>query len=107
MLGAASFLAALLSSPGPYVLVNATGAPIEQLAIRPADEGASWRPLGPGSMPRNARMSMPSPGGDLCAFDLRGSIGGTVLTWSSVNLCDVKVVTLNRRPDGTLWVDYD
>ena len=28
-------------------------------------------------------------------------------TWSSVNLCDVRSVTLNRRPDGTLWVDYD
>jgi hypothetical protein len=50
---------------------------------------------------------MPAPGGQICAFDLRASTGGAPATWSSVNLCDVKTVTLNRRSDGTLWVDYD
>ena len=50
---------------------------------------------------------MPAPGGELCAFDIRAKVDGAEFTWPSVNLCDVRSVTLNRRPDGTLWVDYD
>ena len=36
-----------------------------------------------------------------------GEVGDATREWTDVNLCDVKVVTLNRRSDGTLWVDYD
>ena len=108
MVGVALLLAAALSTPGPFVLVNGTGAAIDQLSIRPADGGSEWRPLGSGgAIPGGARAAMPSPGGLLCAFDLRGRVAGANVTWPSVNLCDVKSVTLNRRPDGTLWVDYD
>nr|WP_314447053.1 hypothetical protein [uncultured Sphingomonas sp.] len=107
MVGAAFLLAAAVSAPGPFVLVNRAGAVLESIAMRPADGTVGWRSLAPGSLPAGARASMPSPGGQLCAFDLRGRINGAEVTWTSVNLCDVRTVTLNRRSDGTLWVDYD
>jgi hypothetical protein len=106
MVGAVLLLAAVFSTPGPYALVNGTGAAIETLSIRPADRARDWRPLG-GPLAAGARADMPSPGGDLCAFDLRARVAGTDVVWPSVNLCDVRSVTLNRRPDGTLWIDYD
>jgi hypothetical protein len=108
MVGAIALYAlALLSEPGPFVLANGTGVRLEELSIRPADGAGQWRPLGAGTIAAGARAAMPAPGGQLCAFDLRASTGGAPATWSSVNLCDVKTVTLNRRSDGTLWVDYD
>jgi hypothetical protein len=107
MVGAALLLAAVLSTPGPFALVNKAGATLEALSIRPADSSGSWRPLGGGVVPSGARAAMPAPGGDLCAFDLRATLADTVVIWPSVNLCEVRTVTLNRRPDGTLWVDYD
>ena len=42
-----------------------------------------------------------------CAFDLQATLpDGRVVVWSGVNLCDAKVVTLNRSAGGDLWVDY-
>jgi hypothetical protein len=42
-----------------------------------------------------------------CAFDLQASLpDGRTVVWPGVNLCDAKVVTLNRRAGGELWVDY-
>jgi hypothetical protein len=107
MVGAALLLAAVLSTPGPYVLVNGTGATIEALSIRTADESGQWRSLPTGPLPARAGLSLPAPGGELCAFDVRGRLAGNDVIWPSVNLCDVRTVTLNRRPDGILWVDYD
>jgi hypothetical protein len=107
MVGAALLLAAAFSTPGPFALVNSTGAALEALSIRPADGSNTWRALGGGTLAAGARAAMPSPGGQLCAFDLRATIAGSDVVWSSVNLCDVRTVTLNRRSDGTLWVDYD
>jgi hypothetical protein len=107
MVGAALLLVAVVSTPGPFALVNNAGATLESLSVRPADASNSWRPLGKGAVPAGARAAMPSPGGDLCVFDIRATVANAVMTWSSVNLCDVRSVTLNRRPDGTLWVDYD
>ena len=106
MVGAALLLAAAFSTPGPFTLVNGTGTTITALSIRAADGRGSWRALG-GPFVAGQRSAMPSSGGDLCAFDLRARVDGAEFTWSSVNLCDVRSVTLNRRPDGTLWVDYD
>ncbi|GLR48760.1 hypothetical protein [Sphingomonas astaxanthinifaciens] len=106
MLGAV-FLAAWLSTPGPFVLVNGTGSGLTQIAIRQSSSSGVWKPLGGGALSPGARASEPAPGGELCAFDIRGKAGDTLVTWQSVNLCDVKVVTLNRRSDGTAWVDYD
>ena len=107
MVGAALLLAAAFSTPGPFALVNGTGTTMQSLSIRPADGTSGWRALGGGPLPTTARMAIPSQGGQLCAFDLRASMSGTDVTWPSVNLCDVRTVTLNRRSDGTLWVDYD
>ena len=43
-----------------------------------------------------------------CAFDLQATLpDGRVVVWSGVNLCDAKVVTLNRDSNGVLWIDYD
>ncbi|WP_338504808.1 hypothetical protein V6R86_12125 [Sphingomonas kaistensis] len=106
MAGAALLLALALSAPGPFTLVNGTGTTITSLSIRAADGRGNWRALG-GPFVARQRSPMPAPGGDLCAFDLRARVDGAEFTWSSVNLCDVRSVTLNRRPDGTLWVDYD
>lgn len=107
MVGVALLLAAALSTPGPFTLVNGTGATIQTLSIRAADGAGGWRSLGGGPMPASARLAVPSQGGQMCAFDLRARIAATDVIWPSVNLCDVRTVTLNRRPDGTLWVDYD
>jgi hypothetical protein len=99
--------AVLLSSPGPFVLANGSSAGLEQIVIRQSDEKSPWKALGPGALAPGARISLPSPGGELCAFDIRAKVGAETLTWANVNLCDVKVVTLRRRADGTRWVDYD
>ena len=107
MVGALLLLLASLGSPGPFVLVNRAGAPLDSLTIRPADGSAKWRTLGVSGVPAGASVSVPAPGGELCAFDLRARLSGSDVVWSSINLCDVRTVTLNRRPDGTLWVDYD
>ena len=106
MVGAALLLVAVFSTPGPYTLVNGTGTTLTTLSIRAADGRGKWTTLS-GPLVARQRSAMPSPGGDLCAFDIRGRVDGAEFTWSSVNLCDVRSVTLNRRPDGTLWVDYD
>lgn len=43
-----------------------------------------------------------------CAFDLQATLpDGRIVVWPRVNLCEAKVVTLNRGADGSLWVDYD
>lgn len=42
-----------------------------------------------------------------CAFDLQATLpDGRTVVWSGVNLCEAKVVTLNRGASGELWVDY-
>ncbi|GAA4014280.1 hypothetical protein GCM10022280_10870 [Sphingomonas swuensis] len=97
---------ALWSTPGPFTLVNGTGGPLGALSIRMTNEKGAWRPLGPG-LAAGARALETSPGGEDCAFDIRAESAGKTLVWTAVNLCDVRVVTLSRGRDGTLWVDYD
>lgn len=100
----------LLAMPGAalaaeVVVVNQTGAAITALSIRPY-KGADWQPI-EGALSTGARRSI-SGQGDICAFDIRAKLaGGGEATWPGVNFCETKVVTLNRRPDGTAWADYD
>ena len=101
--------AALASAPaiadaGNFTIVNGTGKPVSAVAIRRAGtEG--WQPL-QAAPPAGARAFVPFSDPD-CAFDIRASVGGTVVVWPGVNLCEMKSVTLNRNASGAIWVDYD
>ncbi|MEO6199179.1 MAG: hypothetical protein ABIO68_04500 [Sphingomicrobium sp.] len=67
-------------------------------------ETDGWKPLGASSTP-GASQSVKFSDRD-CVFDIRAYSGGTPVTWASVNLCDVKSVTLMSDSAGS-WVDDD
>ena len=107
------FAAALIAAPAspvlaqasPFVLVNGTGNDVGEVQVRRAGT-QEWRKL----------ATAPSAGGrgnvDFkdpdCAFDLQASVPGVgPVTWTGVNLCDVKSVVLKRDPQAGAWVDYD
>jgi len=106
----ASLPAALLPSPAlaqasPFVLVNGTGADVGEVQIRRAGT-QDWRKLTTGPS-AGARGSVDFKDPD-CAFDLQASVPGAgPVTWSGVNLCDVKSVVLKRDSQAGAWVDYD
>ena len=87
-----------------FTLVNGTPAALGQLSIRRAGTN-DWKPLGtsPGA---GAKSSVQFKDPD-CAFDIRSSAGGSAITWTDVNLCDVKSVTLKKDDAAGAWVDYD
>ena len=88
-----------------FSIVNQVGADISTLAIRRVGS-AQWRPLGT-TAPAGQAAAIPFSDPD-CAFDLRATLAnGATVTWSGVNLCDVKLVTLRRNAAGLAWVDYD
>lgn len=90
---------------GDVVVVNHTGTAITGISIRPYG-GSGWQQV-EGALSDGARRSV-SGKGETCAFDIRAKLaGGAEATWPGVNFCETKVVTLNRRPDGTAWADYD
>lgn len=104
----ASSLAAMSTATagaGSFAVVNGTGSDIESLSIRRAGS-RDWQSLGVSAA---AGRSAPAAFSDLdCAFDLRATLaGGAIVTWSGVNLCDVKLLTLRRNAAGLAWVDYD
>lgn len=87
------------------VVANQTGSAIVSMSVRPFG-GKEWQPVD-GALSLGARRSI-SGEGNTCAFDIKAKLaGGGEASWSGVNFCETKVVTLNRRPDGTAWVDYD
>ena len=105
-------IAALASFPQPafagaadFVLVNGTGAPVTNVAIRRATT-KTWTavPAAPGSGARaNIQFSDPD-----CAFDIRANLAGIgEVVWTGINLCGTKAVILNRNGSGVLWVDYE
>ena len=96
--------ASAVAASNSIAVVNGTGAPLSNLEIRPV--GKDWSAMAPGLSP-GARTMADLAGND-CAFDVRGSVaGGGTVQWSRLNLCEAKIVTLNRRADGTSWADYD
>lgn len=107
-----AFASLLLISSSPvfagasnFVLVNGTGVSLAELSIRRAGT-QDWKPLGsaPAAGARD-QMSFSNPD---CAFDIRANVPGKgAVTWTDVNLCDVKSVTLNRNESAGAWVDYD
>ena len=105
-------IAALASLPQPalagaanFVLVNGTGAPVTNVAIRRATTN-NWTavPAAPASGARaNIQFSDPD-----CAFDIRARLAGIGdVVWTGINLCGTKAVILNRNGAGVLWVDYE
>ena len=89
-----------------FVLVNGTRVPLSQLSIRRAGT-KDWAPLAAVSPAAGTRTPVKFSNRD-CAFDIRASVPGEgPVTWASVNLCDVKSVTLNRDSSAGAWVDYD
>ena len=106
-----AFLAILAASPAVaagasnFTLVNGTGASLAELSIRRAGT-QEWKPLGTAPS-AGARTSMKFSDPD-CAFDIRANVAGAgPTTWTDVNLCAVKSVTLNRDGSAGAWVDYD
>ena len=106
-----AFLAILAASPAfaagasNFTLVNGTGASLAELSIRRAGT-QEWKPLGTAPS-AGARTSMKFNDPD-CAFDIRANVAGAgPTTWTDVNLCAVKSVTLNRDGSAGAWVDYD
>jgi hypothetical protein len=95
-----------VADAGDFMLVNVTGEALSGLSIRPS-AGGPWKPLGSGSVGTGRRQAV-GFSGESCAYDIRAALpGGTEVIWANVNLCDTKIVSLNRRPDGTHWADYD
>ncbi len=105
MIGAAASPSPVLAQASPFVLVNGTGADVGEVQVRRAGT-QEWRRLAtaPGAGARgNVDFKDPD-----CAFDLQASVPGVgPVTWSGVNLCDVKSVVLKRDPQAGAWVDYD
>jgi hypothetical protein len=104
-------LAALVPTTSAYAgassfaVVNAAGADISSLSIRRVGS-AQWLALEvAAALGKAAPVSFAHAD---CAFDLRATLAnGTTVTWTGVNLCDVKLVTLRRNAAGLAWVDYD
>jgi hypothetical protein len=87
-----------------FTLINGTGGALGELSIRRAGT-QDWKALaGAPAAGAKAPISFKDPD---CAFDIRASVGGSPVTWTGVNLCDVKSVTLNHDSDAGAWVDYD
>lgn len=88
-----------------FTLVNGTTAQLADLSIRRAGT-QDWKPLGAApSAGAKGPMKFTDPD---CAFDIRATVPGAgPVTWTDVNLCDVKSVTLKRDQSAGAWVDYD
>ena len=86
-------------------VVNQTGSAFTGIEVR-AQGGKGWEPLS-GGLGNGARRTMTGKGDD-CLFDIRAKLAGDgQATWSDINFCEAKAVTLSRRSDGTTWADYD
>lgn len=88
-----------------FTLVNGTGAPVTNVAIRRTTT-SNWTAIA-ASPPSGARAAVQFSDPD-CAFDIRANLAGVGdVVWSGVNLCGTKAVILNRNGSGVLWVDYE
>lgn len=112
---ALSAAAALAASPYPlaaqavnFTIVNNTDIDFTDVKARRFGT-TDWVPLviTPVPVPRGGGRGAVQFSNPDCAFDLQAGLpGGQLVVWSGVNLCEAKVVILNRRANGELWVDY-
>lgn len=95
-----------LAGAAGFILVNGTGTDIVGMSIRRFGT-QQWQPLA-GSPSVGTRQAINFSDPD-CAFDIRATLaGGVSVTWTGVNLCEVKTVYLNRdSASAATWVDYD
>ena len=105
-------LAAFASQPSfaqsaNFTLVNNTDVNFTGLQVRRYGT-PEWRPLVISPLPVAPTATGAVQFSDQeCAFDLQATLpDGRVVVWPRVNLCEAKVVTLNRSANGQLWVDY-
>jgi hypothetical protein len=112
-LAAAAFFASASVVPAfaqatNFTLVNNTDIDFSALKVRRycTDQ---WQPLVVAPVPltkSGGRGSVQFTNQD-CAFDLQATLpDGRIVVWPGVNLCEARVVSLNRTARGTLWVDY-
>jgi hypothetical protein len=96
---------AALAGASNFTLVNGTDQGLQGLSIRRAGT-QDWKPLGTAPA-AGARGAINFTDKD-CAFDIRAEVKGKgPVTWTDVNLCDVKSVKLNHDGSAGAWVDYD
>ena len=94
-----------LAGASSFAVVNGIGTDISTMAIRRVGSG-QWLPLS--AAPAAGKSAAAAFSDPDCAFDLRATLAsGATVTWSGVNLCDVKLLTLRRNDAGLAWVDYD
>jgi hypothetical protein len=101
--------APVLAQAANFTIVNATGIDFTGLMVRRFGT-SEWLPLvvSPVPLPKSGGRGAADFRNEDCAFDLRATLpDGRMVVWPSVNLCQVKVVTLNQRAGGALWVDYE
>jgi len=91
-----------------FTLVNNTDIDFSALKVRRYGT-SEWLPLvvTPVPVSRSGGHGAVDFNNPDCAFDLQATLpDGKQVVWSGVNLCEAKVVTLNRSARGDLWVDY-
>ena len=105
VLGFAAFPQIAWAGAANFVLVNGTGAPVSNVAIRRTTTN-NWTAI-PATPPSGARANVQFDDPD-CAFDIRAKLAGIGdVVWTGINLCGTKAVILNRNGSGVLWVDYE
>jgi hypothetical protein len=108
-----SALAVIVPAPAvaqasSFTLVNNTNIDFTKLMVRRFGT-QQWLPLAvtPVPVPKSGGRGAAQFSNPDCAFDLQASLpDGRAVVWPGVNLCDTKVVTLNRGANGELWADY-
>lgn len=110
-------MSSLIATPAPLIagkgasgfnLVNNTGQTIFNLYIRRTGT-TGWQPLSATPAKPVKGMKATSSFADPdCAFDLKVTLEDkSEPVWNGVNLCEVKLLTLNRNAAGVTWADYD
>jgi len=112
LLVAAAFAAApatVSAQAANFTLVNNTDVSFTKLMVRRFGT-QQWLPLtvSPVPLPRSGGRGAADFNSPDCAFDLQATLpDGRAVVWSGVNLCEAKIVKLNRSASGELWVDYE